>query len=142
VSSTADAAAEHGLVARLGLKQGQVVQELGWDDDVDEDFRVALEDAIDAELADEDSDDVADLVVLWWREEDGDLVDALVDALTNLAEGGAVLLMTPKAGRSGHVEPSEVSEAALSAGLHGTSSLSAGPDWSAARLVAPKAGRR
>jgi hypothetical protein len=80
--------------------------------------------------------------VLWWREEDGDLVDALVDALTNLAEGGAVLLMTPKAGRSGHVEPSEVSEAALSAGLHGTSSLSAGQDWSATRLVAPKAGRR
>ena len=142
MSSTADAAAEHGLVARLGLKQGQVVQELGWDDDVDEEFRVALEDAIDSELADEDSDDVADIVVLWWREEDGDLVDALVDALTNLAEGGAVLLMTPKAGRSGHVEPSEISEAALSAGLHGTSNLSAGPDWSAARLVAPKAGRR
>jgi hypothetical protein len=53
-----------------------------------------------------------------------------------------VLLMTPKAGRSGHVEPSEISEAALSAGLHGTSSLSAGPDWSGTRLVAPKTGRR
>jgi hypothetical protein len=142
VGSTADAAAEHGLVARLGLTQGQIVQELGWDEDVDEDFRVALEDAIDNDLQDEDSDDVADLVVLWWREDDGDLVDALVDALTNLAEGGAVLLMTPKAGRAGHVEPSEVSEAALSAGLHGTSSLSAGQDWSATRLVAPRTGRR
>ncbi len=142
MGSTADAAAEHGLVARLGLAQGQVVQELGWDDDVDEDFRVALQDTIDNDLQDEDSDDVADLVVLWWREDDGDLVDALVDALTNLAEGGAVLLMTPKAGRAGHVEPSEVSEAALSAGLHGTSSLSAGQDWSATRLVAPRTGRR
>ena len=142
MGSTADAAAEHGLVARLGLQRGQVVQELGWDEDVDEDFRVALEDAVDSDLADEDSDDVADLVVLWWREDDGDLVDALVDALTNLAEGGAVLLMTPKSGRDGHVEPSEISEAALSAGLHGTSSLSAGPDWSGTRLVAPKSGRR
>jgi hypothetical protein len=142
VSSTAGAAAEHGLVARLGLRQGQVVQELGWDEDVDEAFRVALEDAIDDGLADEDSDDVADLVVLWWREEDGDLVDALVDALTNLAESGAVLLMTPKAGRPGHVEPSEISEASLAAGLHGTSSLSAGKDWSGTRLVAPKTGRR
>ena len=87
-------------------------------------------------------DAVADLVVLWWREDAGDLVDAPVDALTNLAEGGAVLLMTPKSGRDGHVEPSEISEAALSAGLHGTSSLSAGPDWSGTRLVAPKSGRR
>lgn len=142
MGSTADAAAEHGLLARLGLQRGQVVQELGWDEDVDEEFRVALEDAVDNDLADEDSDDVADLVVLWWREDDGDLVDALVDALTNLAEGGAVLLMTPKSGRDGHVEPSEISEAALSAGLHGTSSLSAGQDWSGTRLVAPKTGRR
>jgi hypothetical protein len=142
VGSTADAAAEHGLVARLGLQRGQVVQELGWDEDVDEAVRVALEDAVDNDLADEDSDDVADLVVLWWREDDGDLVDALVDALTNLADGGAVLLMTPKSGREGHVEPSEISEAALSAGLHGTSSLSAGQDWSGTRLVAPRTGRR
>ena len=63
MGSTADAAAEHGLVARLGLQRGQVVQELGWDEDVDEEFRAALQDAVDSDLADEDSDDVADLVV-------------------------------------------------------------------------------
>jgi hypothetical protein len=142
VSATADAAADKGLTERLGMRPGQVVQELGWDDDVDDALRVACEDAIDGELLDEDAIDVADIVMLWWREDDGDLVDALVDALTNLGERGAVLLLTPKAGRDGHTQPSEVVEAALAAGLHGTSTISAGKDWGATILVAPKNGRR
>jgi hypothetical protein len=118
------------------------VQEFGYDDDVDLDLRSAIEDVVGAELVGEDDDDVADVALLWWREDDGDLVDALVDVLTNLAEQGAVLLLTPKTGRFGHVQPSEVEEAALTTGLHATKSLSAGPDWIATRLVAPKGGRR
>ena len=40
------------------------------------------------ELVDEDYDeDVVDVVLMWWRDGDGDLVDALVDALTPLADG-------------------------------------------------------
>jgi hypothetical protein len=140
--TTADAAGERGLLARLGLQQGQVVQEFGWDDDVDESVRTAVQDAIDGDLADEDSIDVADAVLLWWREDDGDLVDALVDALGNLADRGAVLLLTPKAGRDGHVEPSEIVEAALAAGLHGTTTFAVSADWSGTRLVAPRSGRR
>jgi hypothetical protein len=142
VGSTADTAGERALAARLGLQQGSVVQEFGWDEDVDESGRTAIEDVIDGELLDEDADDVADAVLLWWRDDDGDLVDALVDALGNLADRGAVLLLTPKAGRDGHVEPSEIVEAALAAGLHGTSTSAAGADWSATRLVAPRSGRR
>jgi hypothetical protein len=142
VVAAGDGGRSSDIAGKLGVESGMLVQEVGWDSDVDETVRDAIEERMGDELLDEDSDEVVDMVVMWWREEDGDLVDALVDALTNLAEGGAVLLMTPKAGRSGHVEPSEVSEAALSAGLHGTSSLSAGQDWSATRLVAPKAGRR
>ena len=142
VGSTADTAGERGVVTRQGLQQGNVVQEFGWDDDVDEAVRTAIEDVVDSELLDEDSDDVADAVVLWWRDDDGDLVDALVDALGNLADRGAVLLLTPKAGRDGHVEPSEIVEAALAAGLHGTSTSAAGADWSVTRLVAPRTGRR
>ena len=80
-------------------------------------------------------------MLLWWRDEDGDLVDALVDALTPLADGGYILLLTPKAGRDGHVEPSEIGEAAPTAGLSQTSTVSAGKNWSATRLVAPKARR-
>ena len=67
--------------------------------------------------------DVVDVVLMWWREEDGDLVDALVDALTPLADGGYIWLLTPKAGRPGHVEPSDIGEAAPTAGLAQTSSV-------------------
>jgi DUF3052 family protein len=142
VSDTADAATDKGLTDRLGLRPGQVVQELGWDDDVDDELRVAFEDAVDGELLDEDADEVADVVLLWWRDDDGDLVDALVDALTNLGDRGAVVLLTPKAGRAGHTPPSDVVEAALAAGLHGTSTVSVGPDWGATILVARKSARR
>jgi hypothetical protein len=142
VSDTADAATDKGLTDRLGLRPGQVVQELGWDDDVDDELRVAFEDAVDGELLDEDADEVADVVLLWWRDDDGDLVDALVDALTNLGDRGAVVLLTPKAGREGHTQPSEVVEAALAAGLHGTSTVSVGRDWGATILVARKSARR
>jgi hypothetical protein len=53
-----------------------------------------------------------------------------------------VILLIPKTGREGHVQASDVEEAALTAGLHATTSLSAGADWIATRLVAPKGGRR
>ncbi|GMA89328.1 hypothetical protein GCM10025868_45780 [Angustibacter aerolatus] len=85
---------------------------------------------------------MADVVLLWWRDDDGDLVDALVDALTNLGERGTVVLLTPKAGRDGHTEPSEIAEAAPAAGLHVTSSVSASKDWGATILVAPRGGRK
>src|SRR5260370_11165143 len=142
VSATAGQAHDQrDLADRLGIKPGHVVQEIGYDDDCDEDLRdsvVALE---GAELVDEDYDDVVDGVMLWWRDGDGDLVDALVDALTPLADGGYILLLTPKTGRDGHVEPSEIGEAAPTAGLSQTSTLSAGRNWSSTRLVAPKARR-
>ena len=87
------------------------------------------------ELVDEDTDEVVDAVLLWWRDGDGDLVDTLVDALGPLADNGVVWLLTPKAGRDGHVEPSEITESAPTAGLQQTSTMSAGKDWSGARLV-------
>jgi hypothetical protein len=123
---------------RMGLKPGMTVQELGWDEDVDDDLRVKLEDAIDADLVDGDHGDVVDAVVLWWRADDGDLVDALVDALTDLVGGGAIWLLTPKIGRPGSVEPSAISEAAPIAGLATTTTVPVCEDWSATRLVAPK----
>jgi hypothetical protein len=63
-------------------------------------------------MVDEDTDEVADVVLLWWREDDGDLVDALVDAIASLADDGVVWLLVPKSGRPGHVEPGDVTEAA------------------------------
>ena len=142
MSATAGQAQEqHDLAERLGIKPGHVVQEIGYDDDVDEQLRDMVAAGEGVELVDEDYEDVVDGVMLWWRDEDGDLVDALVDALTPLADGGYIVLLTPKAGRDGHVEPSEIGEAAPTAGLSQTSTVSAGKNWSASRLVAPKARR-
>lgn len=123
---------------RLGLKAGMVVQELGWDEDVDDAVRAAIEDTIDADLVDGDYGDVVDAVVLWWRDGDGDLVDALVDSLTDLVGGGAIWLIAPKVGRSNAVAPSEVAEAAPIAGLSTTTTIPISADWAATKLVAPK----
>ena len=71
---------------------------------------------IDGELVDDRYGDVVDAVILWWREDDGDLVDGLVDSLTDLADGGAIWLMTPKVGRPDYVDASDISEAAPTAG--------------------------
>jgi hypothetical protein len=142
VSATAGSAAgQHGLAEKLGIGPGSVVQEIGYDDDCDQELREVITSRSGQELVDEDYDDVVDVVMLWWREGDGDLVDALVDALAPLADHGVIWLLTPKAGRPGHVEPSDVSEAAPTAGLQQTSSISAGRDWNGARLVAPRAAR-
>lgn len=125
---------------RFGIEPGMVVMEMGYDEDVDHDLRDALIDRV-GELVDEDTDEVVDAVLLWYREDDGDLVDLLVDALGPLADNGVIWLLTPKAGRAGHVEPSDINEAAPTAGLQHTSSISAAKDWSGARLVAPRAAR-
>jgi len=121
-------------VNRFGFESGQVVQEFGWDDDVDDALRLAIEDVTGEELADEDYGDVADSVIIWWRSDDGDLTDMLVDALNMLDDGGAVWLLTRKAGRDGHVPHNEIEDAATTAGLHAMMTFAAGDDWSATKL--------
>ena len=124
--------------SRLGFAAGTVVQELGWDNDTDDELRVAVEDCIDADMVDGDYGNVVDAVLLWWRADDGDLVDGLVDALTDLVGGGSIWLLTPKVGRPGTVDPSDVTEAAPIAGLSQTTTAAVSKDWQAIRLVAPK----
>ncbi|MER5768276.1 DUF3052 domain-containing protein [Streptomyces sp. NPDC001985] len=139
MSATADHAEERtNPAARLGFEPGQVVQEIGYDDDADQDLREGIESVTGQDLVDEDYDDVADAVVVWFRDEDGDLTDALVDAIGLLEDGGVVWLLTPKTGRDGYVEPSDISEAAQTAGLSQTKSISVAKDWAGSRLVAPK----
>ncbi len=131
----------NGPADRMGFAAGQVVLEIGTDADADQPLRQAIESVIGVAMVGDDFGEVADVVVLWWREEDGDLVDALVDALSAITAGGVVWLFTPKAGRDGHVEPSEIGEAARTAGLSSTKSVSAASEWAGTRLVAPKLGR-
>jgi hypothetical protein len=128
--------------ARLGLKAEMVVQELGWDEDVDDELRVQIENVIDGDMVDGDYGNVVEAVVLWWRDDDGDLVDGLVDSLTDLVEGGFIWLLTPKVGRPGAVDAADVAEAAEIAGLATTITAAVSRDWAATRLVAPKASSR
>lgn len=142
MGTTAEYAAGQSRASRLGFRAGQAVQEFGYDEDVDGELRTEIEDLTGAELLDEDAHDVVDIVLLWWRDGDGDLVDALVDAPKNLADGGVAWLLTPKAGRDGHVEPSEIEEAAPTAGLHTMSTVSACQDWTGTKLGTPRGSRR
>lgn len=127
-----------GPAAKMGLSEGQLVQELGFDEDIDFDFRDALEDDLATELLTEEDQDPVDAVVLWWREADGDvedLADALLDAQTSLDSEGLLWLMTPRNGRAGYVPPADVAEAAPTAGLHVTTTAGVSADWTATRLV-------
>lgn len=129
-------------IGKLGFADGQVVLEIGYDDDVDDELRAQIEEAVNGDLEDEDYGDVVDAVLLWWRENDGDLTDALVDALATLEDHGFIALLSPKVGLPGEVDPSDVAEAADTAGLHASASVNLTPEWSATRLVAPKTARR
>ncbi|MEI6763603.1 MAG: DUF3052 domain-containing protein [Actinomycetes bacterium] len=124
----------------MGIASGQLILEVGFDDDCDLDLREAIVAKSGSALLNEDSDEVVDAVLLWFREEDGDLVDELVDALTYLSETGPIWLLTPKVGQEGHVEAADIQDAAPTAGLTQTVSFLASTNWSATRLVARKSG--
>ncbi len=123
-----------GWARKVGFAQGQIVLELGWDDDVDDELRGQVENVIDSALEEDDYDGVVDAVLLWWRDGDGDLIDDCVDALTTLADKGFVVVLVPEAGQDDHVEASEIEEAAQTAGLKASTTAKAG-DWIATKLV-------
>ena len=127
--------------SRLSFTAGQIVQEVGYDTDCDSELREAVVEIIGSDLVDLDFDEVVDASLLWFREDDGDLTDALVDAISPLADQGVVWLLTPKPGREGHIEPEDITDAAQTAGLRQTSTISAGENWQGTRLVAPRAKR-
>jgi hypothetical protein len=127
--------------SRLSFTAGQIVQEVGFDTDCDSDLREAVVEIIGSDLVGLDFDEVVDASLLWFREDDGDLTDALVDAISPLADQGVVWLLTPKPGREGHIEPEDITDAAQTAGLRQTSTISAGENWQGTRLVAPRAKR-
>src|SRR5690606_25212379 len=110
------------------------VIEIGFDTDVDATLRSAVIEAV-GELLDEDSDEIVDVVLAWCREDDGDLVDLLLDARDPLADGGIVWLLTPKSGREGHIDPVTVDESAELAGLKSTKTLNVSPGWVASRMA-------
>ena len=135
------AQAPAATVERLGIKVDQLILEVGFDQsDCDQTIRDAINTKTGNKFLDATSQEVVDAVILWWRDGAGDLVDELVDALTYLTEDGPIWLFTPKVGRAGYVESSDIQDAAPTAGMSQTTSFSACADWSATRLIARHAG--
>ena len=126
----------------MDFEPGQLVLEIGRGSDVDEELRTSISAITGTAFIEDKTNEVVDAVIIWWRDGDGDLEDELVDALTYLSDTGPIWILTPKAGRDGHVEPSDIQDAAPNVGLSQTSTLSAASDWSATRLVARKTAKR
>ena len=129
-----------GTAERLGLKPGMIVMESGYDDDADEQLRSDVVETVGDDLVSEDTDEVVDVVLLWYRDGDEDLADVLVDSISPLADDGVIWLLTPRRGQANYVEPSDIAEAASIAGLSQTSLATIGQGWTAARLVGRRSG--
>jgi hypothetical protein len=126
----------------MGFAKDDLVLEVGHDLDSDSTIRDQIMAITGTAFLEGSTSEVVDGVLLWWRDGDGDLVDELMDGLTYLSETGPIWVLTPKAGRAGHVEPSDIQDAAPIAGLSQTSTIALAGDWAATRLVARKAGKR
>lgn len=127
------------MALSLGFAPGQVVQEFYVDDDSDENLRTSIETETGEELVDPDYGDVVDGAIVWWRADDAeedDLTDLLVDAMSNLDDGGVIWVFIPKPQRPGAIPVVDVEDAAKTAGLHATSAASVGEDWAGIRLTA------
>ena len=122
----------------MGMKNGDLILEVGFDESSDAGLREQIRAITGNDFLSNNSQEVVDAVIIWWRDGDGDLVDELMDSLTYLSERGVIWVLTPKVGRDGHVESSDIQDAAPIAGLSQTSTLSVASDWSASRLVARK----
>ena len=127
------------MPSRMGFEKGQLVLEVGHGPDSDENLRKQITELIGEPLIEDTTNEVVDAVLIWFREDDGDLTDELVDALTFLSETGPIWVLTPKVGREGHVEPSDIQDAANTAGLSQTSTIAVAPTWSATKIVHRKA---
>lgn len=127
---------------KMGLEPGELILEIGRGSDADASLRASIEAITGTAIIEDETNEVVDAVIIWWREGDGELEDELVDALTYLSEAGSIWVLTPKAGRDGHVEPSDIQDAAPNVGLSQTSTFAVASDWTATRLVARKTAKR
>ena len=130
------------MPTRMGFEKGQLILEVGRASDSDEKLRNEISAITGTQLIEGETNEVVDAVILWWREDDGDLVDELVDALTYLTEDGPIWVLTPKVGREGHVEASDIQDAAPTAGLSQTQSLPVASNWTGTKLVHRKGSKK
>ena len=123
----------------MGFEKGQLILEIGHGSDCDENLRQQIVEIIGEPFIQDDTNEVVDCVLIWFREDDGDLTDELVDALAFLSESGTIWVLTPKVGRDGHVEASDIQDAVNIAGLSQTSTIAVAPNWTATKIMHRKA---
>lgn len=132
-------------MSSFGFSTGSIVQEFGYDDDVDFDIRDVIESATGEELVDEDFEDVADGAIAWWRDDDGDaddLADLLLDVKANLDSEDAVMwVLVPAQRQPGYVTADVIADAAETAGLMASTTHAASSSWTAVRLTSTGARR-
>ena len=127
---------------RMGFRTGQIVHEVGYDDDADQGLRDSITDATGRGLLAADGDELPDAVLLWHRgHDDQDLADVLGDLAAQLADGGMIWLCTPVSGRPGSVERDDLADATATAGLTTVESFPAAPGWAGTRLANPRTPR-
>ena len=126
-------------MSSLGFASGSVIQEFGYDDDVDEAVRAQIEEETGQELVDEDYRDIVDGAVAWWRDEDGDvddLADLFLDMKANLeSDVSPCWVLVPGTRSPGYVTADVIKDAAETAGLMATS-VAVGAAWMGVKLTA------
>ena len=127
-------------MSSLGFASGSVIQEFGYDDDVDEAVRAQIEEETGQELVDEDYRDIVDGAVAWWRDEDGDvddLADLFLDVKANLeSDVSPCWVLVPGTRSPGYVTADVIKDAAETAGLMATTSVAVGAAWMGVKLTA------
>ena len=104
----------------FGFRQGDLVQEWLWDDDVDDSIREKIEKLTNEDLVDEEYDSAVDGAIIWWR--DGDDEDELSDTIVD-------------------AYASTVQNAAKTAGMNAATPLTVSDDWNGILLRAFGKGR-
>lgn len=123
----------------MGFRSGHLVQEFGYDDDVDMSLRDTIERLTGEQLEDEDYRGGADGVILWWRADDGDvddLTDLFVDCTGGLTDDTApIWLFVPDQNADLSVPMEDVNDAAGTAGLSVTTTFHLDSGWNAFQVV-------
>ena len=106
-------------MSSLGFASGSVIQEFGYDDDVDEAVRAQIEEETGQELVDEDYRDI------------------FLDMKANLeSDVSPCWVLVPGTRSPGYVTADVIKDAAETAGLMATTSVAVGAAWMGVKLTA------
>ena len=67
------------MALRMGFAKGEIVLEVGYGPDCDDELRTQIKEIVGTDFLENSTNEVVDAVLLWFRQDDGDLVDELMD---------------------------------------------------------------